>query len=170
MAETEFKRPQGLEHFEIGEKLIESRRGSFMVRGMNTDDLTFLVTNYLEQMVRALQQFGKEHGDDGATLLETKALGELFLILTTGFPELVAEIISRCADRPDLVETVRRMAFPIQVQALAAITELTIEDAGGLGNLTAVLRSLLETRGLQVGPLTTSLRTIIEKQGPTSAS
>jgi hypothetical protein len=168
MAKTEF-RPTGLDDFEIGEKLIESKRGSFAVRGMNTDDLTFLVTNYLEEVVAALAQFGEKHDLSGGRV-HKDALGEFFLILVHGFPDIVAEMISRCADRPDLIEKVRRMPFIIHIQALAAIVELTVEDAGGLGNLWAVLRSLLETRNLQVGPLTNRLRAIIETPGATSAS
>ncbi len=160
-------RPMGLEHFEIGERLIESKRGSFMVRGMNTDDLTYLVTNYLEDMVAALTQFGKDQDLTGETLLNRKALPELFFILTNGFPTLVSEMISRCADAPGMAEKVRRMAFPIQIQALHAITELTIEDAGGLGNLGAALRSLLETRNLHLGPLAKNLQTIIGKPAAT---
>ncbi len=161
------ERKVGLEHFEIGEKLIESRRGSFMVRGMNTEDLTFLVTNYLEDLILAITQFGKDHDVSGQTLIEKKALPELFFILTNGFPLLTAELISRCADKPELLETVRRMAFPVQIQALAAITELTTEDAGGLGNLLAAIRSLLETRGLHLGPLAKNLQTIIGKPAAT---
>lgn len=163
------KRPVGIEHFEFGERLVESKRGSFMVRGMNTEDLTFLVSNYLEDMIAALVQFGEKVENEGVRFIDRSAWPELLLILTQSFPELVTEIISRCADAKEHIDRFRRLAFPVQLQALHAITELTTEDAGGLGNLGAALRTLLETRGLHLGPLARNLQSITGALGKASA-
>lgn len=166
--DTPVKRPVGIQHFEFGERLIESKRGSFNVRGMNTDDLTFLVSNYLEDMVNALIQFGEKQGDDVSRFVDRAAWPELLLVLTQDFPELVTEIISRCAEAPEHIAMFRKLAFPVQLQALHAIVELTTEDAGGLGNLWAALRILLETRGLRLGPLAKNLQSITGALGKAS--
>lgn len=154
--------------FEVAEKRIETRRGTFVVRGMNVEDLTYLTTHYFEDMVKALETHGLSLSE--TTLDNRESLAELFLLLVRDFPGLVAEMISRAAEEPDKLDQIRRIAFPVQLQLLHAITELTIEDAGGLGNLWAALRTLLEARGLRVGPLARNLQDIIEKHAPTSAS
>lgn len=164
------KRPVGIEHFEIGQTLIETKRGSFWVRGMNTEDLTFLVVNYLEDVMRAMIEFGNKSDEDQLSVLDRSRWPEFMLMLTQGYPELVSEMISRCADAADHIERFRRLPFPVQLQAMHAIAVLTTEDAGGLGNLVAALRTLLETRGLRLGPLAKNLQNIIGSPVGTSAS
>ena len=159
----------GLEGFEIGKRVVKGKRGAFEVRGLNTEDLTYLVVNHLEPILLALQEFGEKSNQDTRQLLDKATWPEFLLLLAQHFPELVAEIISRGADEPTMYDKARQLPLPVQIRALYDISELTIEDAGELKNLGAVLASLLRTRGLKLGPLTKRLQTIIGDAGITSA-
>jgi hypothetical protein len=47
-----------------------------------------------------------------------------------------------CADEPSLKG--KKMGLGIQISALSAIVKLTLEEAGGLGNLSATLAALVK--------------------------
>ena len=69
------------------------------------------------------------------------------LRLAKDFPELGAEVISAGADEFDDEATAKARQLPIatQIMALNAIAKLSMEDAGGLGNLLAEMRRRLES-------------------------
>lgn len=155
-------------HFEIETTRIDvgTKGGYFTVRGLNTDDVTFLTVHYLEDIQKAVAK----HGSKG--VLPRSQVADLVMDLARDFPSMTLEIISRAAEATSKEETeaLRRMSFIKQMEALKAIAVLTVEDGGvELGKLFGVVASLLEANGLKLGPLTKSLQTIIgtsEKQSP----
>lgn len=155
-------------NFEIETKkiMVGSSGGFFTVRGINTEDMTFLTVNYLEDLKAAVAKYA------GNGVLPRDKVAALVMDVAKDFPMMVTEIISRCADAQSAedVEKFRRLSFVKQIEALKEITLLTVQDSGvELGKLAGVLASLLEANGLKSGPLMTQLATIIEtseKQSP----
>ena len=146
-------------NFEIETTRITVGKGYFDVRGMNTDDVTFLTTHYLEDMKAVIAKYGQVNG------VRRDRVADLVMDLAKDFPSMVVEIISRCAEStgPDDVEKFRRLSFVKQIEALKAIVILTVQDSGiELGKVAGAVASLLEANGLPPGPLTQSLQTIIE--------
>lgn len=153
-------------NFTISTRRVDMSKGQFFdVRGMNTEDFTYLTTTFLEDMKAAVA----EHGKLGRITKDRAA--HTIMEVAKGFPTMVAEIISRCADAPDRVDDFRNLPFPVVIKALKEIVELTVEDGGvELGNLLAAVAALLETNGLSLGPLGTQLNDIIGSVEKTSVS
>lgn len=148
-------------------RITVGAKGFFDVRGMNTDDMTFLTIHYLEDMKAVIAKYGKKNR------VQKDQLSDLVMELAKDFPSMATEIISRCAEAtsPDDVAKFRRLSFIKQIEALKAITLLTLQDSGiELGKVAGAVASLLEANGLQRGPLMTSLQTIIENSGKPSAT
>lgn len=156
-------------NFEIETTRIEvgTKGGYFTVRGMNSEDLTFLTVHYLED-AKALVAKYAERG-----VIQRNRVADLVMELAKDFPTMVVEIISRCAEATTAedVEKFRQLSFVKQIEALKAIALLTAEDGGiELGKVMGIVASLLEANGLKPGPLMTSLQTIIETSGKPSAT
>lgn len=154
-------------NFEIVTTEITVGKGNFTVRGMNSEDVTFLTMHYLEDM----KSIVAKHGSKG--VIQRNAVADLVMDLAKDFPMMVVEIISRCAEATSAedIEKFRRLSFVKQIEALRAIALLTVEDGGvELGKYAGLLAGLLEANGLKSGPLRESLMSIIEtseKPSPT---
>jgi hypothetical protein len=146
---------------------VGSSGGFFTVRGMNSEDLTFLTVHYLEDAKALVAKYATKG------VIQKSAVADLVMELAKDFPTMVVEIISRCAeaDSAEDVEKFRRLSFVKQIEALKAIALLSAEDGGlELKKVAGVVASLLEANGLKPGPLMTSLQTIIETSGKPSAT
>ncbi len=155
-------------NFEIETTRIEvGKNGYFTVRGMNSEDITFLTMHYLEDMKATVAKYA------GKGVLPKDRVADLVMDVAKDFPSMVVEMISRCAEAESAedVEKFRRLSFVKQIEALKAIVLLTVEDGGvELGKVMGVVASLLEANGLKPGPLLTSLQTIIATSGKASAT
>lgn len=155
--------------FEIETTRIEVGKsgGFFTVRGMNSEDVTFLTMHYLDDMKTTVAKYANKG------VVQKSAVADLVMDVAKDFPTMVVEIISRCAEAESAedVEKFRRLSFVKQIEALKAIVLLTVEDGGiELGKLAGVVASLLEANGLKPGPLMTSLQTIIATSEKPSAT
>lgn len=141
--------------------------GYFTVRGLNTEDMTFLTVHYLDDMKRAVAKHAKKGK------VNQSALAELAMDVAKDFPLMTTEIISRCAEAEsdEDVQKFRRLPFTKQMEALKAIAILSVEDSGvELKKVAGIAASLLEANGVQPGPLMTILQTIIETSEKPSPS
>lgn len=149
-------------NFDIQTQRIEVNKGYFTVRGMSAEDITYLTLNHLDDMKAVIAKYG-ENG-----LVQRNRVAEVVADLAKDFPDMVVEIISRCADSRSVedIEKFRRLSFVKQIEALKHIAVLTVEDGGiDLGNAARVLATLLEANGLSAGTLTKSLQNIIAASG-----
>lgn len=106
------------------------------VRGLNVDDLSVLLTNHLEPISKAVALYAQSKKD-----IYTKANLHAFVISTASeFPGLISEVISLAADEPALKG--KKIAMGVQIAALNEIVRLTLEELGGLGNLSLVVANL----------------------------
>ena len=153
-------------NFEIPTETIKvGKGGTFTVRGLDTEDVVFLTSVYLEDIKVLIAKFGNKSG-----VMPRSAVAELVMEIAKSFPMMTAEIVSRCADAPDEVEKFRHLPFAKNIEALKAIAILSVEDGHELKNLAGGLASLLEANGLQLGPLSKSLQTIINQSEKPSAT
>ena len=131
--------------------------GSFDVRGLNTEDLGKLLTSNLESISKAAALYMKSKAD----VFASKNFTQFILVIAKDFPGLVREVIAIAADEPDATSV--RLPIAVQMAALVGIGRLTVQDAGGLGNLSAVLGAAFQ--GEKGDSLRESLTTILS---PTS--
>jgi hypothetical protein len=124
-------------------KPVDGVKPYFEVRGLCLEDMTFLVQRHLGPITRALKLWQESRED----VLRTGNVSQFVMVLAKDFPELAAEVISAAADELDegATATARQLPIASQIAALTAITRLSMEDAGGLGNLLAEMRARLES-------------------------
>ena len=146
-------------NFEIPITTITMKTGSFTVRGLSGEDVVFMSRTYWDDVIKLVEKYGKKTGG----VVPRSQLADLVLDLAKDFPSMVAEIISRCADAPEQVDKFRQLSFIKQVEALKAIAVLSIEDGHELKKWALGLVTLLEARGLLLGPQANKLQTIINK-------
>jgi hypothetical protein len=154
-------------NFEIPSRRVKvGKDGFFDVRGLNTEDLTHLTVHYLDDLKAAVAKYGRAGG-----AIPKDKMAEVLLDIAKDFPSMSSEIISRCADAPEDQAKFRNLPFVASLNALKAITELTVEDGGvELKNFLAGLVAMLEVNGIKLGPLGTQLKNTIEAVGRTSPS
>lgn len=123
-------------------KPVNGAKPFFEVRGLCLDDMTFLVQRHLGPITRALKLWQESRED----VIRTGNVMQFAMTIAKDFPELAAEVISAAADELDDLAVRKAGKLPIaaQVAALAAISRLSAEDAGGLKNLLAEMRGRLE--------------------------
>lgn len=109
---------------------------SVAVRGFNLDDFAALMPNHFEAVTKIAELYGQHK----QSVFSGKAFSDFVLHCAKDFPGLVAEVISIAADEPDAKNV--KLGTALQISILTAIVKLTVEEAGGLGNLFGQLRAL----------------------------
>lgn len=109
------------------------------VRGLSLDDLSVLVVNHMDTMMEITTLYIQSQKD----VFATGNMTDLLLLAARQFPGFISEVISMVTDEPAL----RNVKLPtgLQLAVLSASLKLTVEDAGGLGNLSAMLQGLVRT-------------------------
>jgi len=116
-----------------------------VLRGLNLDDFTALLTTHLEPMSKAASLYS-EHKKNS---FSDTSFNNFVLTIAADFPGLVSEVISMCEvlspeeEREiDPDEPLPILGVGFQLSALSTILTLTVQEAGGLGNLFAQLAHL----------------------------
>lgn len=113
--------------------------GSLDVRGLNFEDLTVLVDKHKDTLENLFSDYQDE--DTSVQSLLTSLLKES--------PAFCAEVIALACDEPEATANARKLSFPVQVDALMSIGELTFSEAGGvkkfLDQLTLVFQGMSGT-------------------------
>lgn len=124
-----------LSDFVIDRRTISQGAANFSVRALNFNDFTVLISQHQESLDRALASISAGKLDSSSIDLAS---------MLTLLPNVVAQAIALAADEPDQAAKVQMLPFGIQLQAAAAVWDLTVEQAGGLeklmGDVTAALR------------------------------
>lgn len=141
-------------------KVRLSKDNDFDVRAITFPDLAFLVQHKMSELIAIVAKYQETRED----ITNRKNMGELFLMVARDFPTLAVEIISACVYGEMVDETLRHkigaLSFPVQLDALTKIGKLTIEEAGGLGNLLTDLRQRLNNAAGEAGLEMTATGTI----------
>ena len=118
---------------------IKGSADALVVRGLAFEDVTLLIQQHLPEITAAVEQYR-----GSLTEVYSQRSMEGFLAsLLTGFPKLTAHLIAHAADEPDAHETVAAYPMGVQLLALTAIAELTMEDAAGLSDPSPALGSAI---------------------------
>lgn len=107
-----------------------------LLRGLNLDDFALLLQDHLEPISKAVDLYQQSKQD----IYTNKNMQGFILAIVKDFPGLVSEVISVAADEPEAKRV--KLGLGFQTSAIAAISKLTLEEAGGLGNLFASLAAL----------------------------
>lgn len=109
---------------------------SVAVRGLNLDDLMGLIPTHFE----AISKVAALYAEHKQSVFSAKPFMDLVISVAKDFPDLIAEVISVAADEPDSRDV--KLSTVLQLSVLTAIVKMTVEEAGGLGNLFGQLRVL----------------------------
>lgn len=129
-----------IKDFFVETREISFGTGSFTVQGISFDHLAKLFTEARDEMLQAMDLY------DGMAESGNVNTEALILALLQQLPNLVARVICVSADEPGAEESVRKMPFTVQTDALMAISELTFVEADALkkflGHLTVLMNGM----------------------------
>lgn len=135
------------------EKVRLTKDNDFAVRAVTFPDLTFMVSTRMPDLIAIVSKYQELKGD----ITSRQNMADLAIMVARDFPGFAVEMISACIYGEDVTPEMRRTvaALPVttQLDALSKIARLTVEEAGGLGNLMADLRQRMEAMTGEAGPL-----------------
>lgn len=124
----------------------------FAVRGLAFPDILMLVERHGAPLAHLFARYAGSEVE----MPSLDEVGDIGKSILTSSPKLAAEIIALAADEPEEVELIQRLPFPIQVEALDNIGQLTFDVTGGPKKvIETVIRILGGTADL-MGDLRTS--------------
>lgn len=125
------------------------------VRGLSLDDLSALIIDHLDSMMEITTLYIQSQNDVKAVTNYT----DLLVLASKNFPRFVSEVISVVTDTPELRN--KHIGAALQMKILAAALKLTVEDAGGMGNLTAMLQKAVQAAVEGRGEVSRKLKDIL---------
>lgn len=136
---------------------------SFVVRGLNLEDISFLVQvhkNDVDSVVSMFQgKLGKDASPEGVAKAVQKNGDAMIVELIQRFPLLIANVIAVASDEPDQWDNASKLPVPVQIEAILAVAKLTFNDVDGfkkfVGNVSAVLQSVAKQKPLMTATKST---------------
>lgn len=132
------------------------------VRGLSLDDMSHLIVSNLDTMMDITALYIAQQKD----IYATGNMVELITVASRQFPGFVSEVISIVTDTPDL--KTMRLPAGLQLRILTAAIRLTVEDAGGLGNLSAMLQNVVSQVAAGQGEASRKLAAILSPSSTTA--
>ena len=138
-----------LKDYRIPEKVFTLSGGaSFAVRGLSLPQITHLVTKYGDEVKRL---FSQAHLDgSGLNLAQMESIGNSILLAS---PDLAADLIAISAGEEEAVDVIKSLPFPVQIEALEAILDLTFDSTGGPKKLLEIVTRLFKGLGSHISDL-----------------
>lgn len=115
-----------LKELTIPSASVQTPGGSFSVRGLSLEDLTYILQIHSVEVAHVVRTLESKKDGVDRSLISEMAVG-----LIESSPAVAAEIIANAADAPDQVAKVRKLPFTTQLDALEKIGDLTFEAYGG---------------------------------------
>lgn len=142
----------GLKHLKLPTEEIKTPGGTFAVRGLSFVDVSALVRTDGAELSALFDHYSGAIKGENVSTAEVMALSGSLVDIA---PDMAAKVIVVAADGDDDdLAMVRKLPFPVQVEALEKIAQLTFDSAGGP-------KKLLETV-IRVFRGTTSLMTDLQ--------
>lgn len=120
--------------FVVPKKTVPFGAATVDVRGVALDDISFLLRDHLVEVNRLMALYEDE--EKRKTAMAQAATFAVKLISEA--PDLVHNLIARCADEeptPELLERISTFPVGLQVELAQSIWTLTVEEAGGAKKL-----------------------------------
>lgn len=127
------------------------------VRGLGLEDLSSLVVNHLDDMMEITTLYIQSQKD----VLAVTNMTDMIVLAAKQFPAFVSEVISIVTDTPELSK--QKLGVGLQIKILSAALKLTVEDAGGLGNLSAMLQDAVRAALAGKGEVSRRLQDILSQ-------
>lgn len=119
---------------------VPFKGGSLLVRGLSLSDIALVITPHLSDMEKIFNDWQAYSKD----VFSLKALEDMAAAAIVKTPLLAAEILALVTDDgSNTSEEIGRLPAGIQIPALLAALELTVEDAGGPKNFAALVQNAL---------------------------
>lgn len=124
----------------IPTRSIKVGESSFDVQGLSLSILADLIQNHIEDVSSALAVIDEMQRAD----LSEESLIASILGIVNEAPKLAAKLIVLAAgdDSDKAIEVAVSLPTPVQIEALRAVYELTIEDIGGIKKFKNILSTL----------------------------
>ena len=133
------------------------------VRGMGLEDISTLVVNHLDSMMEITTLYIQSQKDVAAVTNMT----DMIVLASKQFPAFVAEVISIVTDTPELRD--KKLGVGLQMKIMSSALKLTVEDAGGMGNLSAMLQTAVKAALAGRGEVSQRLQAILSQSSTTDA-
>lgn len=125
----------------IEQRPVVTKGGSFHVKGLSFVSLTTLIRTHLPDL-EALFDLWQQ-----SDAVKDSDIEVLALTLAEQAPGFVANAIALAAGEPEQADVAEKLPFPVQVQALTDIFELTFDDVGGIKKFLPTVAKLLGATG-----------------------
>lgn len=133
------------------------------VRGLSTEDIGGLLVRHLDSMMEITTLYVQSLKDVTAAT----NLTDVIVVAARSFPGFVSEVISIVTDEPKLKDM--RIPADLQLRILQAAFKLTVEDSGGLGNLSAILTNAVRAAVAGRGDVSRKLQDILSPSSTSGA-
>lgn len=134
-------------------RIALGKSNDFEVRALAFPDIISAVSGHLPSLVAIVAKYQQAQQD----VFSKKNTFDLALMVARDFPNIATEIISMCIVGEEVTEATRAtiacLPAPVSMNALVEIVRLTVEEAGGLGNLVADFRNHAQVVMAQQGEL-----------------
>jgi hypothetical protein len=114
-----------------------------------------LVVDHLDDMMEITTLYIQSQKDVKAVTNYT----EMLILISKSFPHFVSEVISIVTDTPELRHV--KLGAALQIKILSASLKLTVEDFGGVGNLSALLQNAVAEAVKSRGEVGQKLKAIL---------
>lgn len=122
------------------------------VRGLSLEDISTLIVDHLDDMMEITTLYIQSQKD----VLAVTNYTDMLVMMSKSFPRFVSEVISIVTDTPEFRD--KRIPAGLQLAILTAAAKLTVEDAGGMGNLTAMLQNAVRAAVANRGEVSRKLQ------------
>lgn len=134
------------------------------VRGLSLDDMSQLIVTHLDTMMEVTTLYIASQKD----VFATGNMTDLVMLVARSFPDFISEVASIVTDTPEL--RTKKLPIGLQMQIMQAALKLTVEDAGGMGNLSALLQTVVKQAVANSGEASQKLAAILSPSSTSGAA
>lgn len=134
----------GLNNYIPQRHAFDLQGGSFSVRGLSLEDVSRLIATHLPDLEALYDLFASNKINSTSD----EQFENLIKTLVIEAPGFAANVIALAADEPDTAKQAAMLPFPVQIEALMKIGDMTFTDVGGLGKGMESIAALLKKANL----------------------
>ena len=125
----------------VERRTVQLKGGSFEVEGLSLESFAVLVRTHLPDLEDLFAMFDNV---ENMTIDDVQKLASKVVMEAPGF---AANVIALAAGEPEQAPRVQKLPFPVQVQTLMDIGDLTFSEVGGVKKFLPVVADLLGMTG-----------------------
>lgn len=134
----------GLQNYTPERHEFVLKGGAFSVRGLSLEDVSRLINHHLPDLEALFDLFA----GNKITNVSEEQFRTIVVGVVQQAPGFAANVIALASDEPDSAKQAAKLPFPVQVDALMKIGDMTFADVGGLGKGLESIAALLSKANL----------------------